>query len=109
MSADFQTSTLEEGQNYTLECVVKRVAPVKNLLVSWHLGDKVLKNQTFEDSTKSAIDKSSAISLVANRNQAGAAIWCQARLVFGATELTLPFAPPSSPSNLVQIQVLCKF
>lgn len=96
---------LVEGKNYDVQCDVTNVAPVRNLRVSWHKGNKVFYTQTFDDSTVYPITKSSVISLVAVRNETGTEIWCEAKLVF---EPTAPILP-SSRSNFVKVQVLCKF
>lgn len=96
---------LVEGKNYDVQCDVTNVAPVRNLRVSWHKGNKVFYTQTFDDSTVYPVTKSSVISLVAVRNETGTEIWCEAKLVF---EPTAPILP-SSRSNSVKVQVLCKF
>lgn len=106
MSEETAAPTLVEGRNHDLKCLVKNVAPMRNLQVSWHLGNKVLKTETFEDdSTKSPSNISSSITLTANRGDAGAEIWCEAKLMFGATAPPLP----ATRSKRVQLQVLCKF
>lgn len=94
-----------EGNNYDVRCDVINVAPVGNLRVSWYKGDHVFHTQTFDDSTVYPANKSSVISLVANRNESGTDIWCEAKLVF---EPTAPILP-SSRSNPVSVTVMCKF
>lgn len=96
---------LVEGRNYSVECAVTNVAPARNLHVSWHFGNKVLQTQTFADSTVSPVNLSSIISVVANRNETGSEIWCEAKLVFEAKAQTLP----ATRSNSVKANVLCKF
>ncbi|XP_075894761.1 intercellular adhesion molecule 2-like isoform X2 [Nelusetta ayraudi] len=91
-----------EGENYDVKCDVTNVAPVRNLLVSWHKGNKVFSTQTFDDSTVYPVTKSTVISVVADRNDTGTEIWCEAKLVF---EPTAPILP-SSRSNSVKVQVL---
>lgn len=93
---------LVEGKNYDVQCNVTNVAPVRNLRVSWHKGNKVFYTQTFDDSTVYPVTKSSVISLVAVRNETGTEIWCEAKLVF---EPTAPILP-SSRSNSVKVQIL---
>lgn len=104
MSGENLTPSVVEGRNYNVECVVTNVAPVRNLHVSWHLGDRVLKTQTFDDSADTPVNKSSVLSLVANRNETGQ-MWCVAKLVFKAPAETTS----AVPSNSVSLQVLCKF
>lgn len=105
MSEHNINAPLVEGREYTVECVVAKVAPVRNLHVLWYLGNKVLKSQTYDSSDSSSFGAGSDISLVANRNESGAEIWCEATLVFGARGPMLP----SIRSNSVKVEVLCRF
>lgn len=96
---------LVEGRNYSVQCVLTNVAPVQNVQVSWHSGNKVLKRQTYDLSINFPANTTSDFSLVANRNDTGAEIWCEAKLVFVAAAQTLP----AIRSNAVKLQVVCKF
>lgn len=96
---------LIEGKKYSVRCDVTNVAPVRNLRVSWHKGNKVFDTQTFDDSSTLPVNKSPVTSLTAERDDDGTEIWCEAKLMFEPTAPTLP----SSRSNSVKVQVLCKF
>uniref|UniRef100_A0A669D379 Ig-like domain-containing protein n=1 Tax=Oreochromis niloticus TaxID=8128 RepID=A0A669D379_ORENI len=72
--------TVEEGQQFAIQCDIVNVAPARNLSVLWHKGKKILSSQTFDESSPSPVSKSSVLTLTAHRDDDGAEIWCEAKL-----------------------------
>uniref|UniRef100_A0A669CMK5 Ig-like domain-containing protein n=1 Tax=Oreochromis niloticus TaxID=8128 RepID=A0A669CMK5_ORENI len=73
-------STVEEGQQFAIQCDVVNVAPARNLSVLWHKGNYIMKSETFDESSPSPVSKSSVLTLTAHRDDDGAEIRCEAKL-----------------------------
>ncbi|XP_045888380.1 hemicentin-2-like isoform X2 [Micropterus dolomieu] len=101
MSHLSQMVPMVEGQTYLMQCDIVNVAPVRNLSVNWHKGNKVFYTQTFDESHLTPVNKTSVYSLTAHRDDNGAQIWCEAKLKF---EPTAP-NPPAIQSNSHEMNV----
>uniref|UniRef100_A0A669CAY9 Ig-like domain-containing protein n=1 Tax=Oreochromis niloticus TaxID=8128 RepID=A0A669CAY9_ORENI len=73
-------STVEEGQQFAIQCDVVNVAPARHLSVLWHKGNYIMKSEIFDESSPSPVSKSSVLTLTAHRDDDGAEIWCEAKL-----------------------------
>lgn len=100
-----QTGPLVEGKSYPLQCDVLNVAPVGILSIHWHSGSKVFHTETFSESGTDPGNRSSSVRLLANREDNGNMIWCEAKLNFGPTG---PDIIPTK-SQPREVTVLCKF
>uniref|UniRef100_A0A668U4T0 Ig-like domain-containing protein n=1 Tax=Oreochromis aureus TaxID=47969 RepID=A0A668U4T0_OREAU len=96
--------TVEEGQQFAIECDVVNVAPARNLSIVWHRGNKNLSSQTFDESSPSPVSKSSVLTLTAHRDDDGAEIWCEAKLNLWPQEQ----GPPPVRSEAHTLTVLCE-
>lgn len=105
MSHLSQMVPMVEGQTYRMQCDIVNVAPVRNLSVNWHKGNKVFYTQTFDESHQTPVNMTSVYNLTAHRDDNGAQIWCEAKLKF---EPTAP-NPPAIQSNSHEMNVQCKF
>lgn len=104
MSEENPTPSLVEGKSYRFQCVAANVAPVKNVHLRWHFGDRVLQTKMVDVNVDTPLNMTDAVSLVVSRNQTGVKIWCEAKLVFEAPQQII-----STKSNSAAVQVLCKF
>lgn len=105
LSEENLAAPLVEGKKYDLQCNVANVAPARNLSVSWHKRSGVFHTETFQDTSKRPLNKSSVVSLTVHRDDDGTFIWCEAQLNFEPTGPSLP----SVKSPRVKVAVLCKF
>ncbi|XP_062244781.1 uncharacterized protein LOC133954397 isoform X2 [Platichthys flesus] len=73
-----------EAHQYTLQCNVKNLAPVQNLVVTFHRGQNstVRLNSTSEPQKK-PVSKDFSLSITASREDDGAQYWCEAKLELG--------------------------
>ncbi|XP_054634312.1 sialic acid-binding Ig-like lectin 7 [Dunckerocampus dactyliophorus] len=75
---------LLEGQQYTLSCAVEKVAPVKNLIVEFLEGPRLLAQYWFKNSVeKKPTDKTFMHNINASKENDGASYWCQTKLDLG--------------------------
>lgn len=100
MSLPDLTSPLVEGEKYRVRCDIVKVAPAGNLLVNWYKGSEILHTETFKESSKYPVDKSSFLDLTAHRSDNGIPIRCEAKLNF------LQTAKVQSEPH--EVTVLCK-
>lgn len=100
-----QAGPLVEGTSYRLLCDILNVAPVGILSVRWHKGSKVFHTETFNKSTVRPDNRSSSVRLLAERDDNGTMIWCEAKLNFGPTGPDI-IPTKSQPHEVI---VLCKF
>lgn len=70
-----------EGQEYNVQCSIINVAPVRNLSVQWYKGNKVFHVDNAFDETPLPVNKISVTNHVAHRDDDGAQIWCEAKLL----------------------------
>ncbi|CAJ1075293.1 intercellular adhesion molecule 5 [Xyrichtys novacula] len=87
-----------EGKDFLLTCKVINVAPVQNLTIKWYQVNKIVKTQTFHDTTVTPLNVSSNLSVSAKREYNGLAYTCKAELHIGPagpellpTSTSLPF------------------
>ncbi|XP_065110319.1 cell adhesion molecule 1-like isoform X2 [Paramisgurnus dabryanus] len=105
---------MTEGSWYEFQCVIINVAPVKNLIVKWFKGETEVYNETFNDTIKTPVTKTSTLEITANRSDDGAQYRCEAELELGADgpqpplkmksksiQITVPYSPQHI--NLVEI------
>lgn len=71
------------NHTYTVECIVEDVAPVKNLIVSFHKGDTLLEQSKFDSEVKKPVTKAVTLDINPSREDDGAQYWCKARLDLG--------------------------
>ncbi|XP_061889658.1 nectin-4-like [Entelurus aequoreus] len=79
-----QDGPLLEGQRYTLSCAVEKVAPVKNLIVEFLEGSRLLAKYDIKNSReKKPSDKVFMHNITASKDINGAYYCCQAKLDLG--------------------------
>ncbi|XP_065110441.1 intercellular adhesion molecule 1-like [Paramisgurnus dabryanus] len=93
------TGPMREGSQYDLQCDIVNVAPVKNLTVNWFKGKTEVKTETFNDTIKTPVNKTSTLNITAVRDDDGAQYRCEAELKLGADG---PQPPPKVPSKPFQ-------
>ncbi|XP_065110139.1 vascular cell adhesion protein 1-like [Paramisgurnus dabryanus] len=91
-----------EGSQYELQCDIVNVAPVKNLIVKWFKGETKVKTETFTDTMKTPVNKTSKLQITAVRSDNGAQYRCEAELKLGADG---PKPPPKVTSDSLNITV----
>ncbi|TDH03057.1 hypothetical protein EPR50_G00159150 [Perca flavescens] len=82
MSQPSQMGPMVEGEKYHMQCDIVNVAPVRNLSVSWHKGNKIIYTEAFDKTSPSPVNTSSVFTLTAQRSDNGTQIWCEAQLEF---------------------------
>ncbi len=65
------TSPLVEGEKYRVQCDVVKIAPARNLSVNWYKGSEIFHTETFDESSRYPVDKSSVLNLKAHRSDDG--------------------------------------
>ncbi|CAN9505573.1 unnamed protein product [Ophioblennius macclurei] len=90
------------GQTYQMKCDVIDVAPGNNVVVDWHKGGKIVKSDPLQEVSPTPVNKSSVFSLLVDRNDNEAEIWCEARLNLGLEGQN----PPPMRSKSKQLTVL---
>ncbi|XP_044038551.1 hemicentin-2-like [Siniperca chuatsi] len=90
MSHLSQMGPMVEGKKYHMQCDIVNVAPVSNLSVNWHKGNKLFYTETFDEPSRFPINKSSVLNMIAHRDDNGIHIWCEAKLNFWPTVPNLP-------------------
>lgn len=92
------------GQTYTLECAVQKVAPLKNLTVTFYKGLEPLAERTSTRGDTKPADETFTLSFNASEEDDGAEYWCQARL-----DLTVQPVPPAGSSPNITASVQCEY
>ncbi|XP_029292846.1 hemicentin-2-like [Cottoperca gobio] len=82
ISQPSQMGPMVEGEKYRMQCDIVNVAPLRNLSVHWHRGDKIIYTQTFDESSESPVNTSSVFDLTAQIGDNGTEMWCEAQLDF---------------------------
>ncbi|XP_065105206.1 basement membrane-specific heparan sulfate proteoglycan core protein isoform X3 [Paramisgurnus dabryanus] len=97
-----------EGFQYELQCYIVNVAPVKSLIVKWFKGDTEVKTETFTDTIKTPVNKTSKLKITVDRDDDGAQYRCEAELNLG---IDGPQPPPKMTSEPLNISVysFCDF
>lgn len=96
---------LVQGQKYKLRCDVFNVAPVKNLLLHWYKGNTIINTSDFNELTVHPVNTSSVLTLLADRDDHGRSVWCEAVMYFfwQGTDR------PANRSQAYEMEVLCMF
>lgn len=84
---------MEADQNYSIQCDIVNVAPVRALTVLWFIDDDQEFTEKFKEQTITPVNKSSVLMLTAHRDHNGARIWCKPKLDFGPTAPSPYIAP----------------
>ncbi|XP_034566554.1 intercellular adhesion molecule 5 [Notolabrus celidotus] len=92
---------LVEGTLYELQCDILEVAPIQNLTVKWYKGEKVIKIDTFTNTTKKPVDESSILTVNISREDNRAEFWCEAQLDFGPHGVKRPAISKKQPVSVV--------
>lgn len=71
---------MREMTAYNFTCDVPNIAPVANLIVRLHRGEKVVHTRTFNHSGKNPVNKSPAFRFVPSRKDSGIPFRCEALL-----------------------------
>ncbi|TSO47183.1 Vascular cell adhesion protein 1 [Bagarius yarrelli] len=91
------TGPMIEGNNYTLRCDIRNVAPVHLLTVNWYKGKYHIKNESFPSGTEFLANKTATLTIFPSRNDNITSYSCEA-------ELQLPLKNPikvkSNPFNI---------
>ncbi|XP_043955517.1 uncharacterized protein LOC122821547 [Gambusia affinis] len=84
------TPLIADGEYHLLQCSVHDVAPVNRLHISWHKGDEIFYEQSFEGIDRRPANKSveTTVEIVAEDN--GKKVWCEARLDLPAEQSPQP-------------------
>ncbi|KAJ4944249.1 hypothetical protein JOQ06_012794 [Pogonophryne albipinna] len=112
---------MSEGQQYTLQCEVRDVAPVKNLRVTFYRGQAALGHtQSNINTDEKPVSEVFTLNITSTKEDDGVEFWCEAKLELGAEgpqpppvvgsekltaavhylpSTTLPTTTTSTPSN----------
>ncbi|KAL7883643.1 hypothetical protein SRHO_G00013010, partial [Serrasalmus rhombeus] len=96
------TGPMIEGGQYELQCDIQNVAPVEFLTVSWFKGDTLVDKETFANSIKTPVNRSSTLQISPSRADDGAQYRCEAELDLGPEG---PQPPPTVTSDPLNITV----
>uniref|UniRef100_A0AAY4DIX4 Ig-like domain-containing protein n=1 Tax=Denticeps clupeoides TaxID=299321 RepID=A0AAY4DIX4_9TELE len=77
------TGGMVEGREYHLQCDITGIAPVQNVTVRWYKGETSLKNDTFNDSSRTPVNTSSTVTISPTRADDMAKYRCEAELNLG--------------------------
>ncbi|KAF3852596.1 hypothetical protein F7725_005951, partial [Dissostichus mawsoni] len=78
---------MSEGQQYTLHCEVRDVAPVKNLTVTFYRGQTALgepKSSKREKDEPKPVSEVFTLNITSTKEDDGVQFWCEAKLELGA-------------------------
>ncbi|KAF3852620.1 hypothetical protein F7725_005975 [Dissostichus mawsoni] len=78
---------MSEGQQYTLQCEVRDVAPVKNLTVTFYRGQTALgepKSSKREKDEPKPVSEVFTWNITSTKEDDGVQFWCEAKLELGA-------------------------
>lgn len=95
---------LVQDQKYEMRCDVFNVAPVNKLSVHWYKGNTNVGTETFGNPTVYPVNTSSVFTLLADRDDHGSLIWCEA-----AITLQTGTDRPANRSEAYRMDVLCMF
>ncbi|XP_027139229.1 immunoglobulin superfamily member 10 isoform X3 [Larimichthys crocea] len=80
---DGHTGPMFEGRYYALLCEVQKVAPIKNLIVTFYKGQTALDKQPNDGTDKKPVTKISIFDIIPSEEDDGAQYWCEAKLELG--------------------------
>lgn len=93
-----------ENQQYTLECTVQNVAPVQNLIVTFYVGQKVLRVQSNNKQGEiRPVTKIFTLNISPSEEDDGVQYSCEAKL-----DLEMP-QPPLVTSQNITSTVYCEY
>ncbi|XP_073670222.1 uncharacterized protein [Paramisgurnus dabryanus] len=98
------TGPMIEGSQYKLQCNITEVAP-RNFTVKWFKGETEVYSETFSDTIKTPVTKTSTLQITANRSDDGVQYRCEAELELGEDG---PQPPPKMTSEPFNITVYFK-
>uniref|UniRef100_A0AAR2K4T8 Ig-like domain-containing protein n=1 Tax=Pygocentrus nattereri TaxID=42514 RepID=A0AAR2K4T8_PYGNA len=96
------TGPMIEGGQYELQCDIQNVAPAELLTVSWFKGDTLVNKETFANSIKTPVNRSSTLQISPSRADDGGQYRCEAELDLGPEG---PQPPPTVTSDHLNITV----
>ncbi|XP_039971660.1 intercellular adhesion molecule 5 [Xiphias gladius] len=105
------------GTMYELQCDIIKVAPVQNLTVRWYKDNRIIRMDSFSETTKTPVNESSFLTVNVSRGDDGAQVRCEAQLDFGPDgpkphaisdthTVSVPYAPEinSKTANFVTVE-----
>uniref|UniRef100_A0A3Q0RFJ6 Ig-like domain-containing protein n=1 Tax=Amphilophus citrinellus TaxID=61819 RepID=A0A3Q0RFJ6_AMPCI len=104
-SSNGSNGQMTEGKEYDIICEIPNIAPVQNLTVKWYKGDRIIKSDTFENTTfKHSVNASPRLSFKPSRQDSGARFRCEAQMDLR------PVGPHFNVSSKeYNITVFCKY
>lgn len=95
-----------EGRQYTLQCTVEHVAPVKDLRVTFYRGQTALgQPQSINSTGTKPVTQIFSVDISPGRGEDGAQYWCEAKLELGPEG---PKLPPVETSQNITATVHCE-
>uniref|UniRef100_A0A3P9CTT9 Hemicentin-1 n=1 Tax=Maylandia zebra TaxID=106582 RepID=A0A3P9CTT9_9CICH len=75
---------------YKLQCDIINVAPVQYLTITWYKNNKIIKTESFSDTTKTPVNESSILRVNISKEEKVVELRCEAKLDFGPRGPKLP-------------------